>query len=128
VQTVVRRSMLRFSSIKLSCGCLLLRYDCLLLRYNQSLLGLLYSEQDLRLHFLTGKGSAADTNPHMVRFTCSRCDISMDSGRYVSNSSRAAVRELYEGLVISHRSRIHDIAQRRTRALLTSDRRASDCA
>jgi hypothetical protein len=32
VQTVVRRSLLRFSSIKLSCGCLLLRYDCLLLR------------------------------------------------------------------------------------------------
>jgi hypothetical protein len=54
-QTVVCRSLLQVGSMKLSCCCLLLRYDC-------SLLGRLYSGQDLRLHFLIGTGLAVDTD------------------------------------------------------------------
>jgi hypothetical protein len=109
-QTVVCLSLLHFGSTKLSRGCLLLRYDC-------PLLGLLYSEQDLRLHFLTENGSAVDAHVYTIRSTCSRWNISAESGRYDWKSSRALVREFCGEPVISHTSRVKNILSTHLRVL-----------
>jgi hypothetical protein len=124
-QTVVCLSLLHFGSTKLSCGCLLLKYGCLLLRYDCSLLGLLYSGQYLRLHFLTDNGSAVDTHVYNIRSTCSRWNISAESGRYDWKSSRALVREFCGEPVINHTSQIKSILSTHLRVL--NHRRASDC-
>jgi hypothetical protein len=116
-QTVVYRSLLQVGSTKLSCGCLLLRHDCLLLGYTCSLHALLWSGQELPLHFLTENGSAVDTDVYKIKSTCSRWNISVKSGRYDWKSSRVLVREFCGEPVIYHTSQIKSILSTHLRVL-----------
>jgi hypothetical protein len=107
VQTVVCRSLLQTGGMNQSCGCLLLRYD-------RSLLGLLYSRQDI---FLQENRSALDNYVYNIRSTCSRWNFSVKSERDDWNSSRALVREFYDEPVINHALRVNSILSTHLRGL-----------